>query len=98
MQTCKDTDWVTLLGGNDRRGGTTAARRTGPAELIWKVALTDGIRSSPVLADGVLYVTSRDGSAYAFDARTGRERWTFAAGGLGAFDPGDLRRPRALRM
>jgi outer membrane protein assembly factor BamB len=66
------TDWVTLLATNDRRGGTPAARRTAPTELLWKAALPDGIRSSPVLYDGVVYVTCRDGRLYAFDSRTGK--------------------------
>ena len=65
-----DTNWATLLAGNDRRGGTTAARRTPPGGLAWKVALPDDVRSSPVLADGVLYATCRDGRLYAFDPST----------------------------
>src|SRR4029450_7022270 len=75
----KDANWVTLLATNDRRGGTTAVRSKAPAELIWKVALPGSIRSSPVLRDGVVYVTCRDGRLYAVDGRTGKERWTLQA-------------------
>src|ERR687896_1488473 len=73
----RDSSWVTLLGSSDRRGGTSAVRKQPPAELIWKVALPESIRSSPVLKDGVVYVTCRDGRLYALDARTGKQRWTF---------------------
>ena len=66
-----DTNWVTLLATNDRRGGVAAAARKPPTELIWKVTLGDAIRSSPVLRDGVLYVTCRDGRLYAFDSGNG---------------------------
>src|SRR5687767_12857439 len=74
-----DSDWVTLLASNDRRGGTAAARVKAPSDLIWKVALRESVRSSPILREGVVHVTSRDGRLYAFDSRTGRERWVFQA-------------------
>jgi len=73
------TNWVTLLAGNDRSSGTSADRTEGQKELIWKVTLPQSVRSSPVLRDGVLYVTCRDGQLYALDSRTGRTRWTFQA-------------------
>ena len=74
------TNWVTFLASNDRRGGTTAARTSGLKELIWKVTLPESVRSSPVLRDGVLYVTCRNGILYALDSRGGKERWTYQAG------------------
>ena len=75
-----NTSWVSLLGGSDRRGGTAATRRTGPQELVWKATLPESVRSSPIFAAGVVYVTCLDGRLHAFDGRTGRERWSFAAG------------------
>lgn len=33
--------------------------------------------SSPVVADGIVYVASVDGNAYGFDAVTGEERWSW---------------------
>ena len=74
-----DTNWVTLLASNDRRGGTSAARVKAPNELIWKVELPEAVRSSPILRDGVIHVTSRNGRLYALDSKTGRERWVFQA-------------------
>jgi serine/threonine-protein kinase len=74
-----DTNWVTLLATNDRRGGVAAPARKPPTELIWKATLGDAVRSSPVLRDGVLYVGCRDGRLYAFDVSNGRERWRYQA-------------------
>src|SRR5687768_2481638 len=73
-------NWVTFLAASDRRGGTSSARKTAPKELIWRVPLPDSVRSSPVLRDGVLYVTCRDGHLYAFEQASGTERWRFRAG------------------
>lgn len=38
--------------------------------------------SSPVLADGTVFVGSADGHLYAVDSRDGKERWRFKTGGL----------------
>ncbi len=35
------------------------------------------VRSTPAVADGLVYVGSADGTFYAADLRTGRERWRF---------------------
>ena len=90
-----DTNWVTLLATNDRRGGVAAPLQA-PIELIWKATLPDAVRSSPVLRDGVLYVACRDGRLYAFDAGNGRERWRYQAPAAST-RPLHLRHSRALR-
>jgi len=74
------TDWVTLLATCDRRGRTSGSRMAAPADVIWKVALPDAVRSSPIFDGNVLYVTCRDGRVRALDSGTGRERWNFLAG------------------
>ena len=74
-----ETDWVTLLAGNDRRGAVPGTRKSPPQDLLWKASLPEAVRSSPVLREDVLYVTCRDGCLYALDSRTGRQRWTFQA-------------------
>jgi len=45
----------------------------------WKIDF-DGSGSSPVIADGVLYVGSFDGAVYALDPSNGRLRWRFQTG------------------
>jgi quinohemoprotein ethanol dehydrogenase len=48
--------------------------------LAWEAPLesTDfGVEATPLMSDGVLYVTSTWSRVYAFDARTGRRLWAF---------------------
>ena len=88
---------MTFLASNDRRGGATAVRTSGLKELIWKVTLPESVRSSPVLRDGVLYVTCRNGILYALDSRGGKERWTYQAGRRAALDAVALGQSRVVR-
>src|SRR5436309_1642443 len=41
-----------------------------------------GIASSPAVADGLVYVSSRDGKLYAFDASTGQPKWVASTKGV----------------
>ncbi len=47
----------------------------------WQVETGGPVRSSPVVADDVVYVGSDDRCVYALDAETGREKWRFGARG-----------------
>jgi outer membrane protein assembly factor BamB len=49
--------------------------------IKWKVPTLAAIFSTPVVANGVVYVGSNDGGVYAVDAETGSIRWRFATGG-----------------
>jgi outer membrane protein assembly factor BamB len=46
----------------------------GQPQLMWS-AKAGGAMSSPILGDGTLFVGGDDGHLYAFDARTGADRW-----------------------
>jgi outer membrane protein assembly factor BamB len=46
----------------------------------WQVQTGGPVQSTPVVANGTVYVGSGDGHLYALDARAGAERWRFAAG------------------
>ncbi len=48
-------------------------------EPRWKVKVEDEIRSTPVVFDGMVYVTAYDNNLYAIDAETGNIKWKFAA-------------------
>jgi len=50
-----------------------------PATKGWKIKF-DESGSSPVIADGVLYVGSADGGVYALDPNTGEAKWRFQTG------------------
>jgi outer membrane protein assembly factor BamB len=90
------SNWITLLAGNDRRGGAVSTRKSAPTELIWKATLPESIRSSPVLHDGVVYVTCLDGHLYALDSLTGKQRWKLQTGA--PFHTVDFRQPCVLGL
>ncbi|HET9768194.1 MAG TPA: PQQ-binding-like beta-propeller repeat protein, partial [Thermoanaerobaculia bacterium] len=64
--------------GRDGRFAGTLPR-TLPA-AVWTFATGGPVRSSPLLADGVVFFGSGDGNLYAVDAATGKERWRFTTG------------------
>jgi quinohemoprotein ethanol dehydrogenase len=48
--------------------------------LAWEASLESprfGIEASPIVVDGVMYVSSSWGRVFAFDARTGKSLWAF---------------------
>ena len=47
----------------------------------WTFKTRGKVVSSPVVADGIVYVGSNDRFLYAIDAETGAQKWRFAAGG-----------------
>ncbi len=50
-------------------------------KLEWRVCTGGKVRSTPVVADGVVLFGSGDGKLYALDAATGGIRWTASLGG-----------------
>lgn len=66
-----------------------AADRQPPTDAgilpIWEFKCEDEVRSSPVVADGIVYVGAYDNNLYALDAKTGEFRWKYATeGGIAA--------------
>jgi len=52
---------------------------------IWEFRCEDEVRSSPVVADGAVYVGAYDNNLYALDARTGEFQWKYPTeGGIAA--------------
>ncbi len=47
----------------------------------WQFATGGMVRSSPVVANGTVYVGSFDMNVYAIDLQTGNEQWRYATGG-----------------
>lgn len=47
----------------------------------WTYTTGDAIESSPVVADGAVYVGSKDHTLYALDSRTGNKLWSYTTGG-----------------
>jgi outer membrane protein assembly factor BamB len=68
-----------------RGGSTHAGVAAGPAGsvyggLLWRVRTDGPVRSSPVVAGGVVYVGSSDSRLRALDGRTGEIHWAADAG------------------
>jgi len=47
----------------------------------WTYTTGNAIESSPVVADGIIYIGSKDHNLYAFAARTGKKLWSYTTGG-----------------
>jgi len=54
---------------------------------VWEFACEDEVRSSPTVAEGVVYIGSYDNNLYALDAQTGRFVWKYATEGGIASSP-----------
>ena len=66
-----------------RPAATTASAPPPPGQgrLLWRrYTGATHLISSPVVAAGAVFIGSEKGDLLAFDARTGRPRWTYAAG------------------
>jgi len=73
-------DWPTLR-HDPARSGRTPARIPEKLTVVWR-SKPGGRLSAPVCARGIVYVVQRDRhTVQANDAKTGRELWTFTAGG-----------------
>lgn len=72
------TGEVAMYRGGPRHDGqlTGPPPATAP-KLVWRFDTGGEVYSSPAIANGVLYVASKDGILYALDAATGAERWRF---------------------
>ena len=69
------SSWSTWRGDSVNSG----AGQSGPAELNlrWKFRTGSGVASTPVIAEGRVYVGSQDKNVYCLDARDGRHLWSF---------------------
>ena len=73
---------ATMFRGDARGSGGYSAKAVYALDGIRFTFKTQAaIRSTPALADGVLYFGSGDGNFYAIDAGSGAERWHFNTGG-----------------
>jgi outer membrane protein assembly factor BamB len=80
IHSLQSTDWPAFRHDSLRSGAQNAAV---PAEIkpAWQVQLA-GTLTQPVVVGDLLCVASRDThTLYALDARTGKQRWSFTAGG-----------------
>jgi outer membrane protein assembly factor BamB len=68
-------DVPTYRGNAARNGVMPGPGPIADARLRWKLTADGPIRSTPVVAAGVVYLAAGSGSLYAVDLATGRQRW-----------------------
>jgi outer membrane protein assembly factor BamB/HEAT repeat protein len=68
------TSWPMFHRGPEHLGATESELRP-PLKALWIYGTKGPIMGSPVVADGVVFVGSRDGNLYAVDAKRGVEQW-----------------------
>lgn len=73
--------WPQTQGDALHSGNATAAVVAERPGLLGTVPMTDGIYTSPVVADGIVYVVDGSGVVFAVDATTLAVRWKFATRG-----------------
>jgi outer membrane protein assembly factor BamB len=75
--------FATFIGNREchtsRGGGELVAFAPDSGRVRWRRAIGPS-ESSPLVADGTVYIGDQDGGVYAFASRTGRLRWSFDTG------------------
>jgi len=70
------------LGNLYRNGVYTTKGLPSLKGVKWSFKAGGGIRSSPVVVDGVVYIGCDDGNLYALNAKDGSLKWKFDTGGM----------------
>ena len=76
-----------MFRGGPSHNGVYASSAPTLRTVAWKFKTGGRVLSSPVVADGVLYVGASDGTVYALDATNGAQKWRFRTGGPVASSP-----------
>jgi outer membrane protein assembly factor BamB len=81
LATAQEEPAATFHGNVARTGEQPGPNPEGIGSLRWRFQTEGAVRSSPVLAGGLVYFGSNDGRLYAIDAATGEPRWSHTTGG-----------------
>src|SRR5512142_332191 len=74
-------DWPTYHGDAARTGVSTALASFSAVDPAWQTDALDGdVYAAPIVVSGVAVVATERNSVYAFDARTGAQRWRTTLG------------------
>ena len=71
--------YVTLL--RSGKAGRIVCLRFGDGKILWSKSLSSRSESSPLLHNGRVFFGSEGGTLYALDAKSGKQDWTYRAGG-----------------
>jgi outer membrane protein assembly factor BamB len=81
LQSAPDSsNWVMFRRDMSRTGSFNPGEVLPRGDIKWTFATEGAIHSSPAVADGIVYVGSRDGYVYALKAETGEKLWAFKTG------------------
>ncbi|MGB0715524.1 MAG: PQQ-binding-like beta-propeller repeat protein [Phycisphaerae bacterium] len=69
-------DWTHWRGGGEQTGYRDCEIPAVP-KLAWEFSVDDAFSAAAVIADGVIYVGSEEGTLYAVGLRDGKVRWKF---------------------
>jgi len=79
-----DVEWPfygrDLTGGKATESGGISSGNVGELGPLWQVAVNGPVSSTPVIAGGVAYVGSYDGSLYAIEIQSGALLWSRSTG------------------
>ena len=76
-------DWP-YFHGNPAQTGVAAEKLPDTLEIRWQTKLKRGIGSTAAIVDGVVYIGCYDEHLYAFDLKTGEQKWAFKGGSFKA--------------
>ncbi len=76
----RQASWPTFR-GDGSLSGVAAGELDRRLKLYWRTRTGGSIKSSPVIADGRVFVGSEDGRLYAMDLATGRKLWAYETSG-----------------
>ncbi|MBF0431114.1 MAG: PQQ-binding-like beta-propeller repeat protein [Fibrobacteria bacterium] len=81
-------DWPNFRKDNQQSATSTASLPTSGVHQVWEHIAPGGVRvSSPTTSGGLVFVGRTDGAVIAFEAKTGKRRWTAYTGGAVRYPP-----------
>ena len=73
-------NWTSFR-GNPQLTGLADSQLSENPQLLWTFQAGDMIESTATVVDGIVYVGALNGTLYAIDAQTGKQKWTYQVEG-----------------
>ena len=74
-EAAKSKSWPSFRNGNQLRG-IASSDLPDKLELLWKVAVDDGVTATAAIVDGRVYAGTFGGELICFDRKNGKRIWT----------------------
>jgi outer membrane protein assembly factor BamB len=75
-----NVDWWPMFHHDATRIGYSTSTAPNTNQMLWNFTTGDAVESSPAVADGIVFVGSDDGKAYALNVSTGAPIWNYTTG------------------